>query len=184
MTSALPGQDGAKSSFKHLYNLLLCFTSLLAGKDGKTLPVPGKLVERGMMDCKGDLALWCLPILLPLSVGFLQLGVFNGLGYFRHREPLGIPANASAELEGYTNASQAWNCQIFRGKYPKNILIHPGLGFSLGVGWSAAIQDGYLICFQDCPRASGQSWVSEGIIQVQFPGVTKEQTKKQRGFGI
>lgn len=26
--------------------------------------------------------------------------------------------------------------------------------------------------------------ISEGILQVQFPGVTKEQTRKQRGFGI
>lgn len=137
-----------------------------------------------MMDCKGDLAPWCLPNLLPLSVGFLQLGAFNRLCYFRHREPLGIPANASAELEGCKDASQAWNCQLFLGEMPQDILIDPSLGFSLGVRWSAAIQDGYLIFWQDVtvqeplaragwPGPADPQCISEGIVQVQFPGVTK-----------
>lgn len=80
--------------------------------------MPGKLVERGMMDCKGDLASWCLPNLLPLSVGFLQLGVFSRLSYFRDREPLGIPANASAQLHRM-NCTVAGNCQLFGGSTPK-----------------------------------------------------------------
>lgn len=69
------------------------------------------------------------------------------------------------------------------------------MGFSLGVRWSAAIQDGYLIFCQDitvqeplararCPGPADPRPISEGIIQVQFPGVTKDQTRKQRDFGI
>lgn len=47
-----------------------------------------------------------------------------------------------------------WTVQMlgtasFLGEVPQNILIHPGLGYSLGVRHPAGIQDGYLIFWQD-----------------------------------
>lgn len=54
---------------------------------------------------------------------------------------------------------------------------------------------GFLIFWQDItvqeplaragwPGPADPHCISEGIIQVQFPGVTKEQTRRQRGFGM
>lgn len=114
-----------------------------------------------MMDCKGDLAWWCLPNLLPLSVGFLQLGVFSRLCYFRDREPLGIPQMPLQNWRVAWMLLRLGAARFFGGNTPRYTDVpwfgaQPwGKAASSISGWVFDILAGHC-----CPRASGQSRVA------------------------
>lgn len=117
MTSDLPGQARAKAPLNiFITHFILDF--ITSRERWKNIPIAWETCGKG--DDVLQMGTWHSDASQSAcrgAWGFFQLVAFNRPCYFRDREPLGIQAHASAELEGFRVAPPSWNWQLLGGKH-------------------------------------------------------------------